>query len=65
MPKLRIIDPDFVDQGIEIEYHRDSKELEISGWFDNVNEISPSCVPLGDFCVKLGITKKDLPPWSE
>lgn len=63
--KILFVDPEFPSEGIEIWYSKKAREFTIAAWYDNLGVIDATSISLEDFCVQLGITKKDLPPWAE
>jgi hypothetical protein len=64
--KIMLRDQDYpAAEGVEISYSKRAKEFTVTAWYNNIETTEPVCISLEDFCVQLGITKKDLPPWAE
>jgi hypothetical protein len=47
-------------QGVVVEYHKDSKQIHVSAWYDSDKDIAGGTIPLADFLNKLGVTRNDL-----
>jgi len=59
MSKIMYFPEDAKHSGVDIQYTKCRRELQIGGWYDDCVGIKPSTIGLGDFLRGLGVTLKD------